>query len=175
MSWLFEETLPIIFIAVLAEAILFGALVHTGRRFIIFVMLAVLGLLGASLLIERIVVTDREAVVATLEQIARDLEKNNTSALAAHIASTAPSLQHRIQTRLARVEVKTADVKGRPDVTLYSQGSVRFAEADIKGLVVGNDRKGLLQDVRYFRRFLIRFRNEGGTWKVYEYEEQSPL
>ena len=175
MNWLLEEPFLIVFVTVVAVAILLGALIQTGRPSALAAIVAVFALCGAALIVERVVVTDREAVVATLGQIARDLEQNNPSVVAAHIASTAPDLQQTTQSRLARVMIKKADVKGKPEVTIYSQGNVRFAEADLKGLVVGDDQKGFVQDFKYFRRFLVRFRHEDGAWKVYEYEEESPL
>lgn len=175
MSWLFEDTLVILFLVVVSEAILLGAWLQTGRSSMILAMVGTLILCGTALVIERFVVTDREAVVVTLEQIAQDLKKNEPLIVATHVASTAPGLRQQVERRMHQIEIKDADIKGRPEVTIFSQGSTKMAEADLKGLVVGSGRKGFLQDIHYFRRFIVRFRNEKGRWKIYEYEEQKPL
>ena len=175
VTWFFEEPLSLLLIGILIEAFLLCLFLLTGRRSILITMGITCGFSVAALITEHIVVTDGEAVIMTLHQITRDLEKNNSAAIAMHIATTAPSLKRVTMSRLRRVEIKDADLKGKPKVTFYSQAGVRCAVADVKGLVVGNDNQGFLQNFHYFRRFLVHFRNEAGIWKVYDYEEQSPL
>ena len=60
--WLLEEPLPIFFLGILVEALLFGTLIHTGRRSVFVAMAAVLVLLLGLLAAEQFVVTDVESV-----------------------------------------------------------------------------------------------------------------
>ena len=64
MTTLIEDPTPILVVGILIEAVLAIALLRTGRGVLLWAMLAVAGLTGLGLLLERWVVTERERVEA---------------------------------------------------------------------------------------------------------------
>src|SRR3954463_1549864 len=97
MSWLFES--PIIIVA-LGVAIVFAigaAWTATGRQELLYALAAAIVLLFAGLITERLVVTDREQIRATLAEIARDVKKNDHRRIISHIHSSATAIKQKAQ------------------------------------------------------------------------------
>src|SRR5438270_436057 len=69
----------------------------SGRKELLYALGAAFVLLLTGLIIERLVITDREAINATLLQIARDVQSNNHRSVVQHIASTASSLKQKAE------------------------------------------------------------------------------
>jgi hypothetical protein len=175
MTWLLEDPLPIVFVGLLIQAILIGILFQTSHRAVIPAIIGVCLRFAGLLAVEAVVVTDAESVADTLDEIAAKLEANQPDILLDHVSSSATDLRQNITSRLSEVVVKQAEVKSRPLVTIHGQGLRPTAEAEFRGLVVGDGRQGMVQNFRYFRRFIVRFQKEDGRWKVYDYEENNPL
>lgn len=89
MVVLLEDPLPILFVGVLAEALLGLAFFHTGRKEILAGMIGVALLIGGALTVEALVVTDREAIEAQLDRGAEALLRGDTEAVMALIAPEA--------------------------------------------------------------------------------------
>ncbi|MBI85850.1 MAG: hypothetical protein CMJ81_21860 [Planctomycetaceae bacterium] len=175
MTWLLEDSLSILFVGLLIEAILTGVLFQTAHRAVIPAIIGVCLLFTGLLALEAIIVTEAESVAATLDEIAATLESNQPDSLLEHVSPSATVLRQDIDSRLRAVIVKLAEVRSRPLVTIHGQDPFLTAEADFRGLIVGDGRQGMVQNFRYFRRFIVRFKKEDGAWKVYNYEESSPL
>ncbi|MEZ6101984.1 MAG: hypothetical protein R3E01_23870 [Pirellulaceae bacterium] len=77
------------------STMLFGGLIKTGDRRILWGIVGVVALTVVMLLIERMVVTSREEIAATIRLIAVDLESNDVDRVAAHISATAPELNRK--------------------------------------------------------------------------------
>ncbi len=77
MTLLFENPLRIIFIGIVIEAVLGIVLLRTGRGALLWAMLGVLALTLAGVVVERLVVTEKERVEMTLDGITSALEAND--------------------------------------------------------------------------------------------------
>ena len=173
--WLLEEPLPILFLGILAEAILLAILVQTSHRLLILAMV-LLGLLFAGLLVvEKIVVTDGESVEIMLYLAAGDVQRNDIRAVLSHVSTTDSELRRSVEKQMGQVLIKRAEIKGRPKITVQSVGEVTTAVAEFRGLVVANDKRGIIQDGHVLRQFTVRLRRERDAWKIYEYHHNDPL
>lgn len=175
MAWIFDESLPIVFVGILFEAVLLSLFVQTGRRSIMVAMIIVSIFFGGLLVAEWMIVTDTESVEGTLNSISRDLEENDPVRMAGHLSVMAPELKRKVESELGQVVIRRATIKGKPKITIHDVGYGQTATADFKGLIVGSDRRGAFQDFHYLRRFMLHFRRENDKWKLYEYEERPPL
>src|SRR5438105_17370 len=100
MNWLFESPIVIVIAGVALILALAAAWSASGRKELLYALGAAFALLIAALVIERLVVTDREAINTTLLQIARDVQSNNRRAVLQHIASSASSLKQRAEAEM---------------------------------------------------------------------------
>ena len=100
MTWLFEQQLVIVALGVGLILALGAAWSASGRNELLYCLGAAFVLLIAGLITERMVVTDREAIHATLLTIARDVQNNNRRAVLAHIYSGAPELRKKADAEL---------------------------------------------------------------------------
>ena len=173
--WLLENPIPILFLGVLTAAILVAALYMTGRLVFVFALFGSIIVFGVLLMTEQLVVTDVEAVEATLDEIADVVSTNDLDAVLRHISPTATKLRTAAQNRLSQVVLSNADIIGRIDVTVDVNQPRRTAVAQFTGRVVWSDKQGLIQEMTYIRFFVVRFRKEDDHWLVTEFEEHDPI
>ena len=173
--WLLENPTPILFLGVLTAAILVVALYMTGRLVFVFALFGSIIVFGILLMTEQLIVTDVEAVEATLDEIAYVVSTNDLDAVLRHISPTATKLRTAAQNRLSQVVLSNADIIGRIDVTVDVNQPRRTAVAQFTGRVVWSDKQGLIQEKTYVRFFVVRFRKEDDHWLVTEFEEHDPI
>lgn len=168
MSWFVEDPTPTLVAIVLIEAVLAIALVKTGRG-ILLAVIAGVGLLGAGLLIvERLVVTDKETVEDTLTAAAQALEANDPQAVQQFIDPASP-MRNRVASEMSRVTINKATFS-RLDVKFNRHTSPPTAEADFMGFINAHDRRGELPYESFAGRFTVRLRREGDRWLMTDYE-----
>jgi hypothetical protein len=177
MNWLFEQPLIIVVLGMLLILGLGAAWSASGRKELLIGMGAALALLIGGLVMERMIVTDREAIDATLEQIARDVKSNNRQALLRHIYSGAPKLKQQAETELPNYEFTECRI-----TKIFSRDIDRLAEprsaiVEFNVLVSGNFRyEGMsFSDSnipRWVKLHLVR--EKDGRWTVQEYEHDAP-
>jgi len=132
MTWFTENPLPPVVIGIVIEAALVVGLARTGKRAFLWGMIATLAVVGAAVVTERMIVTPREAVTATLEQMRAALAKNDRAELLTHIDPTSITLRNKVQNDLAVITVTEAKInESKVDV----DPSGKFAKADLKSVV----------------------------------------
>ena len=117
---LLEDPTPIILAGIAIEAVLGIVLLRSGRGAVLVVMGVVAILVGAGVLVERLVVTQREQVEAVIEAGRLATESNDLRAALALVAPAASEAQ-----QLARQGFAEA----------------RFGEVKVRGLTISVDRK----------------------------------
>ena len=141
MTTLLENPTPVIFIGILVEAVLAIALVKTGRGVLLFVMLGVAAVVGGLVLLEWLVVTERERVEMTLDGCARALEANDADRVLSYIAPTAAHTRAEARRALDWIEftkLKITDMQ----VTINELTSPPTARAECIVVVSGRMRRG---------------------------------
>lgn len=168
MSWLLEDVRPLLLAGLLVEGLLVTFFVRTGRMATFIPIVAVLAIMGIALVVEHFVVTDKEQIAATLDQVAMALKQNDGQAVLRHIDPRAVEMRRRVDSAIGLVVIREAQYR---DLTVTSQpGSPPTATAEFIGHVAFTDPKQRAPYERYMRRFRVSFRNEGARWVMTDYE-----
>jgi hypothetical protein len=173
MSWLVETPWPAIWLGAIIVGLLAVALINTGRRSLVTAMAAVAGVVAVLVLIEWLVVTDRELVDATLENAARALERNDMSVLEL-IAPDAAEIRGRAELYLPQIQVSNANIGGDLQVTINRHTSPTTARATFTARISGKSRspgQALPYD-NYVRRVAIKLRKSNGKWLLTDFDDR---
>ena len=167
--------LTLIFVGVVA-ALLSAMWAATGRREPAWGAAAAIGLLPVMFMIERLVVTDREAIEATLHEIAADVKSNNRSAVLAHIHPLSPSLRRQAQQEMPKYQFTECKVNKihRIEVDRMAPSS---AEAEFNVFVSGTFQvQGMTASGDFPRYVALKLsKDEDGKWRVTNYAHADPL
>jgi hypothetical protein len=176
MNWLYEQPLAIVVVGVLVLIALGAAWSATGRQELMYALATAFLLMVAALVTERLVVTDREAIEATLLTIAKDVQSNNIHALTSHVYSGAPELKqkaeaempnyHFTECRLTKIHNIEVDVKAQPRTAVAEFNVVATGSFKAEGMEVSNTIP------RWVRLNMVR--EKDGTWAVQNYEHDDP-
>lgn len=174
-----EQPLTIAFVGLLITAALFGGLIQTGKKFLLYAAIGSVVITALMLVIERTTLTPREAVRATLHVIADDLERNDVEAVVAHVSSGRAELQEEARRRLDEIEVVDVDIKRNLKIDVLSAKGMDVAEATFNCVIRLKPKatryQDFLNDKRPIPRFLkVRFKLEDGDWRVRDYEMSDP-
>lgn len=170
---LFENPLPLLFVGVVVEAILITLFYGTRKKVWLAPIVGVLLLLIALVVVERVVVTPREEVEQTIDQIAAALRANDVDAVLAHLSGSARESRSRARWALGRVQINGVKVSGL-EVTVNSLTSPPSAKAVFSGVIKFDDRKKEYPYRVYASKFEIDLRKEGDRWKVTGHRELNP-
>ena len=176
MDSLFEDPWLIVALGLLAEALLGVALWRTRRGALLAAMGVVVVLTGLGLLIERLVVTDREAVEDTLRAAAEAVRAGDEQRVLSFVAPDAEGVREPVQRYLGTIEFTKIVI--RAPETQVMQGPRRTARTRFTARVSGRF-KGVEQPIAREEAVVfleVRFRKEGDRWLVTGYEElKSPV
>ncbi|MCS7238035.1 MAG: hypothetical protein NZ899_07175 [Thermoguttaceae bacterium] len=131
MVLLVEDPLPILFVGVLAEALLGLALLHTGRMYIVPGMIAVAILTGGAIIAEALIVTDREAIEAQLERGAAAFVQRDWATIDALIAPDAQTTRSRASFVLEHLKFHWIKIR-QLEITVNRLTSPPTAEAKFR-------------------------------------------
>lgn len=172
MLFLFENPLAIMILGGLTLAIIAGGWYQTQRRELVFAFLAILVIVVGLLLLERSVITDGEAVKATIRTIAREAEANDIDALARRFHSSATDHKERLHAEVALYEIKKVTVKDNLKVQVDRKHQPPQAVATFNVTVIGGDRVGALKDMQIPRFVTATFWLEDGEWRCIDYKHE---
>lgn len=176
MTTLLENPMPVIFIGIIAEAMLATILVSTRQAWALWAMLGVLVLVFAGVGIEVLVVTDVEKVEAALYGVADALEDNDLSRLLEeYVSPDAVNTRRRAINALELVEITSAKVSNltikinrltrRPTALAEFFGAIRYEPRDPERI-----------PYKYYgARFVVELRLEGDRWLVTDHIEYDQI
>ena len=173
MIALLESPWPILVIGIGVEAVLAVILLRTGRGWALWAMLGVGLLTFMGLGLERLVLTDREAVEDTLDACAAAVEANDLDRLLQYISPTAPKTQNDARFVLGEVEVRKARINNL-EITVNRLTSPPTAKAKFRARGTGRDRKGEYPYQGYATKVVVNLRREGDRWRVADYTIEDP-
>jgi len=168
MTWLFEDGILILTVATVIELLLAVALFQTGRGAVLFAMLGVLAIGTGMMVVEGLVVTDREAVVSLLETSAQAAEDGDIATVVAAVDPKASQIRDELRQMLDRFEVKDINL-GDMEVTIDRRANPRRAQATLRVFVAARD----LADASPYQSLVVRLAVElefnGEKWQVVGY------
>jgi hypothetical protein len=168
---LFENPWWIIFAGIIIEAVLGIILYRTGRGVMVWVMLGVLILMIAGVIVERLVVTERERVETTLDGIVAALEANDLNRVLSYVAPEAAETRRRAAWAMHRIEVQAAGIH-HLEITINRLTSPMTARAAFFGHIAYRDRQGEIPYSNYGSRFIVDLRKNRDVWLVTGHVEE---
>jgi hypothetical protein len=171
VNWLLGQPFVVLAAGVAVVIVLYGVLQQTGKRWVLFVMLAAALLTAGLVVLERMIVTPEEAVKATLYAVARDVQRNDIDAVVSHISRRAPDIQQLARTQLQPVTMEEVKVKRISQLVAQPTGRPPTASAVVQVLAVRGDRSGTFQHRRGVFEFRVDFVEEDGWWRIRHYEQ----
>ncbi len=175
MSTLFESSLPLLLLGgIVTVGCVVGWLKTADRRLWIGIALGiVVAVLGVVL--ERMVVTDRELVERVIYAVAADIRADRTEAAVQHIRPDDEDLRSRARTELKLYKVTEINIKRPIEITLTPEREPTKAKAEFNVVVKGGDVTGFIQDQQVPRYLIVHFVKIDGRWYASDYEHHDPL
>jgi hypothetical protein len=174
MNWLFDQPISLIVIG-LAIAFLLGvAWVQTGKNVFLYAMAVAVLLFGVLLVVERSVVTDREAVEARVYQLAELVEQNKVDEIVKSFVVSRPEWAAKARQELPRYQFTEARVTQihRVEVNSHHQPPEVIVELNVS--VSGTFEQ--FATGTYLRWLRVKFwKEDDGQWRVADYEHADPV
>jgi hypothetical protein len=169
MAFFVENPLRILFIGVVVEAVLAMLLLRTGRGILLWAILGVACLFGAWLAVERLVVTDREAVEQTLDDAVKAVRRNDLGGLLNCIAPSANAPRELSNWVMGRFEVGEGHI-GELEIKVNRLTSPPTAKATFLAIGRGRDRRNECPYQGFGHRVTVELRLMGDRWLVTGYD-----
>jgi hypothetical protein len=170
-----EQPLPIVFSGLSIVAALIAGLLKTGRWSLLAAAVAA-GLATLGLVVmERLVVTPREEVRATLFVVADMLERNDADGVLGYVSAGRPQLRDEARLRMSQVEILEVRIKRNLKITVAAERGLEVAEARFNVVIRVRGRQGMLDSRPQPRFCVVNFRKEeDGRWRVRDYRLEDP-
>ncbi len=171
MTILVESPWPWILVGIVVEAILAVTLVTYRRAVLLWGMVGVLAFTIAGVVVERLVVTERERAEAAMDGIVACLNANDLDRLLRdYIAPDAHGTRGRAAWAMNRVEIHRANYHNLR-VTINRLTSPITADAEFDGVVDYRDRLGEFPYGHYAARFVVELELRDNRWLVTDHVE----
>jgi hypothetical protein len=171
MAFFVENPLRILFIGVVVEAVLGMMLLRTGRGMLLWAMLGAACLFGLWLGVERLVVTDREAVERTLDDAVKAARKNDINGLLACIAPSAKRARDLSIWVLNCYEVEEGHmISVEIKVNRLTSPPTAKATFTAVGRARARDRRNELPYRGSAQQVIVDLRKMGDRWLVTDYD-----
>ena len=169
---LLEDPTPVIVVGILAEAALAAALVRTRRGFLLWPMAGVLVAVVIGVVVERLVVTEKERVGEALYGAARAVQDNDRERVATYIARSASGVRSQAMHYMGIYEFTGVTLRA-VEITINELTSPPTAEARFFARAEFRDRTGENPYPGYAANFTVELVREDGVWKIRsaEYEQ----
>ena len=177
MNWLFESPAMIVVIGVLLLIVLGGLWSMSGRKEMLYAMAAVGALILVGLIVERLVVTDGEAIRRTLLEIAADVESNDVRAVTRHIHSAAPEIKARAEAEMPNYKFTECRITKVHSIDVNTSQQPRSAIVEFNVRASGSFSEGSMSlsemhVPRWVRLHMVQ--EKDGRWTVQDYQHDDP-
>jgi hypothetical protein len=174
--WLFDTPIYIVLIAIVLGVLCGVAWTSTGRKELLYALGAVVALTVIMLIVERVVVTDREAIQQKLAEIARDVEANDLTRVVVHIAKGNPSIVQKVQNEMPGYDFTECRVTKIHNTDVDTSAQPRSAIVEFNVRFDGKFGQGGFEvrgpGVRWIQLQMVR--EEDGQWRVLDYKHGPP-
>lgn len=175
MTSLLENPLPAILIGVLTTAILGSGWLKTGRQWLLYLMIAAILLTVGAVFLERMVITDREQITATLHEIADLVERNEIDAALEYAHSGWLEVRSQATAELPRYEFLEVSIGRNLEIEVFPEHIPPKATAKFTVVVVLSTKDHSVSGGRIPRFVEVIFlKEESGDWRVSDYEHLPP-
>jgi ketosteroid isomerase-like protein len=170
VSWLLESPWPAIWGGIIAEAVLVAIFLSTGRVRLVAWMALAAAISGGFVLLEWLVVTEREQIVATIFDAAEAIEAGDIDRALSFVAEDAKELRDKAG---RAVNHRPRQVRVGDDMKIEIRDDVEPPQAQVilrAMVVLGGGYDGALPF-----HVTAWLRKEDGKWRVYRADERLGL
>jgi len=171
MNELMEQPLVIIAMGMVTIVILFGGLIKTGHRGLIFAILIAALVFGGLFTAERLIVTDREQLKEELTDIAQDVKDNDLDRILAHIHPKGERISNAARNYVGRFEFTEARVTKFEDFKIEADRKPPQATVEFTARVEGRIRGVGGSDQPVVRFLIVEFEKKDDRWLICDYED----
>jgi hypothetical protein len=172
MTWLTENPWPFLLIGLVVEIVLVLILLSTGRGALLSAIAGVAVLNIVLLVAERVIVTDRERIAASLDELAAALANNDVPAVLEFIAPAATAIRRRAEHELPLVKFNDVKVVSDVETTINETADPPSAVSTFNGRFSLKYIKGGTSPYEMIvRRFRVTFQKLDGRWLITDAEE----
>ncbi|MFO0905884.1 MAG: hypothetical protein U0939_22950 [Pirellulales bacterium] len=175
MNQIYESPLPLLLLGLVLLAGCTVGWLKTGDKRLIFGSLLGLLIAVGGILVERMVVTDREQIERVIYTVAADVQAGRIEEAVSHLNPDAGELRERARTELRLYRVTDIRVKRPIEMTLMPEREPTHATAEFNVVVTGGDATGTIQNQNVPRYLIVHFLKKDGRWYADEYEHHDPL
>ncbi len=175
MNGLFENSLPLLLLGLLVTAGCAFGWLKTGRKQLLVGAFAGLLLAVAGVLLERLVVTDREQIERVIYAVAADIRAGRTEEALEHIDPQAEEQRQRARAELRLYKVSDISLKRPIEISVAPADQPTRGKAEFNVVVTGGDITGTITDQRVPRYLIVHFVKRDGRWYATDYEHLEPL
>ena len=178
MNWLFDRPVYVAILGLMLCVPIAIGWVMSGRKEMLYALAVAFALFVSLLIIERVVVTDREALEATVVQIARDVQANDHQAVQGHIYFGSPQLKQKVQAELPNYKFIECRITSQPEIEVNTKDEPRSATVSFLAAAAGEFRyEGMnasaSKEAPIRRRIILKMRKEAdGHWAVEDYDHE---
>lgn len=171
MTWLFEN--PIAILSVGAMLVVLATVVHLQMRTrgSLLTVFGVVLATAALLAVERLVVTPREEVAQTLDDLAKRIAANDLPGVISFIEPGAKQVRADAESLMPLVTVDRAKIIGTPEIAVETAAIPPTATANCQAFVDVTVKQNGLKGP-YLDRVEIHFVREGDRWLIESYKPQ---
>lgn len=176
MNWIFDQPQYIVLLGLALLLALGAAWSATGRKELVYAIGVTFALLVGGIILERVVVTHREAIQVTLQQIARDVQSNSLPNLTRHIATSAPQFKQKAEAEMPNYRFSECRVTKIHDIKVDERGKPVKAVVDFNVIASGTFKEAGMEVTSTIPRWVrLKMVREGdGRWTVEGYEHAPP-
>ncbi|MHC2066970.1 hypothetical protein ACYFX5_05835 [Bremerella sp. T1] len=173
--WIFEQSLPIIIIAVIGGAILAGTMLQTGKQLFLYLLMGWIALCGLMLALEYVIVTDGERIEGVIYEIAEALEANDAEGVKEHISDDAPQLKAEAQRQMGYVQIESVKLKRNLEVSIMPGSTPIIGVAKLNVKMTGHIRDNDAFNGDFATFMVLTFQQDpDGQWRVISYQFFDP-
>lgn len=169
ITWFTENPTPILVAGGMMLVLLVVFFLKSGRIVLFWPMGAVLAFLGLTVLIDHLVVTEREQVQNVIYDAARAAEQNRLEQVIDCISPSAPRVRDEARRWIGQAKLESVTI-AQLEVTVDKSKQPFTATAHFWVRAQGEARSATTIYRNYIGRLVVNFRWEGGRWLVTDYQ-----
>ncbi|MFM7844634.1 MAG: hypothetical protein ACKOBW_10645 [Planctomycetota bacterium] len=177
MSYLLEHTGTLMLVGTLLLAGLLAGWYQLRDSRLLLGVIAVLVVMGGWLVVDRLVVTERERIERVIDDVAEAVLRGDAERAVSHFHRSRQDMRDLAISELKLFQVTAIEIKRPIKIELVGadERQATKATARFNIVVTGGDLAGLIKDRRVPRYLEVEFFKEGDRWWVDRYEHHDPL
>ncbi len=175
MNWLFNDVTPVLAVSALLEVVLIFALLRSGNKRLLFIIIGIAVVCAGCVLIESLVETEKERVEKAIEKTRQAILTNDLQQVLRTIDPDSRKLQSMADRYLSRFAVRSIKITEGPHLRFFTKTVPPYATVTLNARFDFDPSKGALAYRGGVVRVDAELRQFSGGWKWTDAKFSSPL